>query len=164
MFFGFVTETTEITNFFRNCPMEFITLSLLSVNIFFVKALRQGRQIWEVMKRWNVNYGKKLKQWSDEAFNAGKETEAMKRLTLHRIASALHRFIASGAQLCWIHRVQQHCPQPNLDSAPPVLSLPGSGEAGLAQRLRTTRLSSGRVGLCWAVWAGLDVGLGQMSD
>ncbi len=32
---------------------------------------------------------KKLKQWSDEAFNAGKETEAMKRLTLHRIASSL---------------------------------------------------------------------------
>jgi hypothetical protein len=24
----------------------------------------------------------------------------MKRLTLHRIASSLHRFIASGAQLC----------------------------------------------------------------
>jgi hypothetical protein len=29
---------------------------------------------------------------SDEAFNAGKEIEAMKRLTLHRIASSLHRF------------------------------------------------------------------------
>ncbi len=28
--------------------------------------------------------GKKLKQWSDKAFNAGKEIEAMKRLTLHR--------------------------------------------------------------------------------
>jgi hypothetical protein len=25
-------------------------------------------------------------------FNAGKEIEAMKRLTLHRIASSLHRF------------------------------------------------------------------------
>jgi hypothetical protein len=43
----------------------------------------------EVMKRWNVNYGKKLKQWSDEAFNIGKEIKAMKRLTLHRIASSL---------------------------------------------------------------------------
>ncbi len=32
------------------------------------------------------------KNLSNEAFNAGKETEAMKRLTLHRIAS--------GAQLC----------------------------------------------------------------
>ncbi len=32
----------------------------------------------------------KFKQWSDETFNAGKETEAMKRLTLHR-------FIASSA-------------------------------------------------------------------
>jgi hypothetical protein len=69
--------------------MEFIASSLLSVNIFFVKALRQCRQIREAMKRWNVNYGNKLKQWSDEAFNAGKETEAMKRLTLHRIASSL---------------------------------------------------------------------------
>ncbi len=29
----------------------------------------------EAMKRY---YGKKLKQWSDEAFNAGKEIEAMK--------------------------------------------------------------------------------------
>ncbi len=32
------------------------------------------------MKRWNVNYGKKLKQWNDKAFNAVKEIEAMKRL------------------------------------------------------------------------------------
>ncbi len=61
-------------------------------------------------------------------FNAGKEIEAMKRLTLHRIASShrfiassLHRFIASIAQLwtvgareilerrvakCWIGRQQ----------------------------------------------------------
>jgi hypothetical protein len=31
------------------------------------------------------------KNLSDEAFNAGKEIEAMKRLTLHRIASSLHR-------------------------------------------------------------------------
>jgi uncharacterized membrane protein len=46
-------------------------------------------QFSEKLKRWNenINYGKKLKQWSNEAFNAGKETEAMKRLTLHRIAS-----------------------------------------------------------------------------
>jgi hypothetical protein len=43
------------------------------------------------MNRWNVNYGKKLKQWSDEALNAGKEIEAKKRLTLYRIASSLHR-------------------------------------------------------------------------
>jgi hypothetical protein len=28
----------------------------------------------------------------DEEFNASKESEAMKRLTLHRIASSLHRF------------------------------------------------------------------------
>jgi hypothetical protein len=36
---------------------------------------------------------------SDKAFTAGKEIEAMKRLTLHRIASLIHYFIASGAQL-----------------------------------------------------------------
>ncbi len=34
------------------------------------------------------------KNQSNEAFNAGKEIEAMKHLTLHRIASS-HRFIAS---------------------------------------------------------------------
>jgi hypothetical protein len=32
-------------------------------------------------------------------FNVGKEIEAMKRLTLHRIASSLHRFNALVAQL-----------------------------------------------------------------
>jgi hypothetical protein len=100
MFFGLATEITEITNFFWKFALEFIASSLLSVNIFFVKALRQWRQIREAMKRWNVKYDKKLKQWSDEAFNAGKKSEAMKRLTLHRIASSLHRFIASSAQLC----------------------------------------------------------------
>jgi hypothetical protein len=35
--------------------------------------------IQEAMKRWNDNYGKKLKQWSDEVFNAGQEIEVMKR-------------------------------------------------------------------------------------
>jgi hypothetical protein len=99
MFFGLATEITEITNFFWKLPFEFIASSLLSVNIFFVKALRQWRQIREAMKRWNVKYGKKFEQWSDEAFNAGNKTEAMKRLTLHRIALSLHRFIASSAQL-----------------------------------------------------------------
>jgi hypothetical protein len=33
--------------------------------------------------------GKNFQQRSDEAFNADKEIEAMKRLTLHRIASSL---------------------------------------------------------------------------
>ncbi len=46
------------------------------------------------MKQWNVNYGKKLKQWSDEAFNTGKEIEAMKRLN-----ALSHRFMASVAKL-----------------------------------------------------------------
>ncbi len=46
MFFGFATEIME-------------------KQIFL--------EILEAMKQWNVNYGKKLKQWSDEAFNAGKE-------------------------------------------------------------------------------------------
>jgi hypothetical protein len=48
--------------FFWKLPLEFIASSLLSVNIFFVKALRQWRQICEAMKRLNVKYGKKLKQ------------------------------------------------------------------------------------------------------
>jgi hypothetical protein len=78
--------------FFWKLPLEFIASSLLSVNFFFIKALRQWRQIREAMKRWNVKYGKKLKRWSVEAFNAGKKSEAMKRLMLHRIASLLHRF------------------------------------------------------------------------
>jgi hypothetical protein len=51
MFFGFVTEAMEITNFFWKLQMEFIASSLQSVNIFFVKALRKWRQIQEVMKR-----------------------------------------------------------------------------------------------------------------
>jgi hypothetical protein len=72
--------------FFGKLPMEFIASSLLCVNIFFIKALRQWRQIREAMKRWNVNFGKKLKQWSDEAFSASKE----------------NRFITSVDQLCLI--------------------------------------------------------------
>ncbi len=36
----------------------------------------------ECDERWNINFTKKWKQWSDEAFNAGKEIEAMKRLTM----------------------------------------------------------------------------------
>jgi hypothetical protein len=89
--------------FFWKLPMEFIASTLLCNDIVFVKALRQWRQIREAMKWWNVNYGKKFKQWSDEAFHAGKELkrwsvkcwqriEAMKHLTLHRIASSLHSF------------------------------------------------------------------------
>ncbi len=35
-------------------------------------------QIQDTMKQENGNYGKKLKQWNDEAFNIGKETEGMK--------------------------------------------------------------------------------------
>jgi hypothetical protein len=40
-----------------------------------------------------------LKQCSDEAFNAGKEIEAMKHLTLHHTVSSLYCFIASVGQL-----------------------------------------------------------------
>jgi hypothetical protein len=94
IFFGFAKDI----RIFWKLPMEFIA-SLLCINIFFVKALRQRRRIREVIKQWNVNFSKKLKQWSDETFNAGKEIEAMKRLTLHRIASSLHHFMASVAQL-----------------------------------------------------------------
>jgi hypothetical protein len=41
----------------------------------------------------------KIKALSDEAFNAGKEIKVMKSLTLHRIPSSLHRFIASSLLL-----------------------------------------------------------------
>ncbi len=37
-------------------PMEFIASSLLCVNIFCVKALRQWSHIREAMKRWNIDY------------------------------------------------------------------------------------------------------------
>ncbi len=95
MFFGFATESREITIFFWKLPMQFIASSLLCVNISFVKALRQWRQIREAMKRWNVHYGtskiQALKRWSVKRFIA----------SLHPfIASSLHRFIASVAQLC----------------------------------------------------------------
>ncbi len=83
MFFDFARENTEKTNSFWKLSMEFIALSLLCVNIFFVKALRQWWQNREAMKRWNVNYGKKLKQWSVEALNASSHCF---------IASSLNRF------------------------------------------------------------------------
>ncbi len=89
MFFGFATENTEKQIFFGYGQWNSLLHRFCSLIFFIIKALRQWWRIQEAMKRWNVNYGKKLKQWSDEAFNAGKEIEAMKRLTLHRIASSL---------------------------------------------------------------------------
>ncbi len=89
MFFGFAPEITEITIYFGNCQWNSWLHHFYALILFFVKALRQWRQIQEAKKRWNGNYGKNLKQWSDEAFNAGKEIEAMKHLMLHRIASSL---------------------------------------------------------------------------
>jgi hypothetical protein len=58
------------------------------------------RQIQEARKQYNNNYGKKLKQRSNEAFKMSKEIEVMKRLTLHRMASLLYCFIASVAHFC----------------------------------------------------------------
>jgi hypothetical protein len=98
MFFGFATEITEIMNFFGNRQWNSSLHHFYALIFFCIKALRQWRQIQEALKRWNFNYDKKLKQWSDEAFNAGKEIEVMKHLPLHRIAS-LHRFIASSLLL-----------------------------------------------------------------
>jgi hypothetical protein len=40
------------------------------------------------------NYGEKLKQFGDKAFNTAKEIETVKNLTLHFIASSLHLFNA----------------------------------------------------------------------
>jgi hypothetical protein len=68
MFFSFATE---ITNFLRNCRCNSSSLlhRFSALIFFFCKALRQRWQIREAMKWWNVNYDKKLKQWSNEAFN-----------------------------------------------------------------------------------------------
>jgi hypothetical protein len=90
MFFSFATASTKITNFRGNCQWNSSLHRFYALIFFFVEAFRQWWQIREAMKRWNVDYGKKLKQWSDEAFNAGIEIEAKKHLTLHRIASSLH--------------------------------------------------------------------------
>ncbi len=92
--------STKNNDFWENCPWDSSLHRFYSFIFFFVKALRQWWQIRAAMKRWNCYYGKKLKQWSDEAFNADKEIEAIKRLMLHHIVSSLHCFIASIAQLC----------------------------------------------------------------
>jgi hypothetical protein len=39
-------------------PMKIVASSFLCINIFFVKELRQWRQIREAMKQSTVNYGK----------------------------------------------------------------------------------------------------------
>jgi hypothetical protein len=88
----------KITNSWGNCHWDSLLHRFYALIFLFIKALRQWWQIREAMKRWNRYCGKKLKQWSNEAFNAGKEIG--QRLTLHRIASSLHRFITSSAQLC----------------------------------------------------------------
>jgi hypothetical protein len=58
--------------------------------------LRQWKQIREAIKATKRYLRQKI---SDEVFSAGKEIEAMKRLTLHRMVSLLYRFIASVAQI-----------------------------------------------------------------
>jgi hypothetical protein len=47
----FVAFATEIYDLVLKLPMQIIASSLLCVNIFVVKALRQWRQIREAMKR-----------------------------------------------------------------------------------------------------------------
>ncbi len=51
----------------------------------------------EAMKIENISYGKNLKQWSNKAFNAGKETEAMK----HFIPHSKPIFLKSLSPDCW---------------------------------------------------------------
>ncbi len=75
--------------FVGNCQGNSSLHRFHALIFIFVEVLRKWRQILEAIRQWNVNYGKKLKQWSDEAFNAGKEIEAMKGLTLYGIASSL---------------------------------------------------------------------------
>jgi hypothetical protein len=55
-----------------------------------------------------------------KSFYAGKDIEAMKRLTLHRIASLLYRFIASIAQL-WV-RAYRTLIWLNIDNLIPTIS------------------------------------------
>jgi hypothetical protein len=52
------------------------------------------------VKPKNINYGKKLKQCIDEAFNSGKETAAMKCLMLliHSFIASPHRFNPFGTR------------------------------------------------------------------
>ncbi len=107
MFFSFATTSTNIMNSWGNCQWNSSLHRFYALIFFFLKALRQWWQIREAMKRWNVDYGKKLKQWSDDAFNAGIEIEAMERLTLHRIASSLHRFCCP-ALILTIHSTYLH--------------------------------------------------------
>ena len=88
-FLPLLLKLRKITNSWGNCHWDSLLHRFYALIFLFVKALRQWWQIREAMKRWNRYCGKKLKQWSDEAFNTGKEIEAMKRLTLHHIASSL---------------------------------------------------------------------------
>jgi hypothetical protein len=73
---------------FQKLPMQIITSSLLCINIFFclcVKAIEANLGSDEAIK---CKLKQKIKQWSDKAFYAGKEIEAMKRLTLHCIIAS----------------------------------------------------------------------------
>jgi hypothetical protein len=99
-FSALLRKLRKIMNFLGNCHRDSSLHCFYSLIFFFVNALRQWWQIWEAMKWWNCYYGKKLKQWSNEAFNTGKEIEAMKRLTLHPIASSLHRFYCPALLMC----------------------------------------------------------------
>ncbi len=103
-FFTLLRKIRRKKNFFWNCQWDSLLHRFCALILFVVKVLRQWWRIREAIKWWNVNYGKKLKQWSDEAFNAGKEIEAMKHLTLHRIASSLHHFCCPALQIMRNHR------------------------------------------------------------
>jgi hypothetical protein len=67
--------------------------SLPCLNIVYVKAFSQERQIREAITRSKVNYGN-----SDEKYTSGKEIEALSTSSLPSIAS-LHRIIASSLHL-----------------------------------------------------------------
>ncbi len=89
MFLPLLLKQRKIKNFWGNCHWDSLLHHFYALIFLFVKALRQWWRIREAIKRWNRYCGTKLKQWSNEVFNAGKEIEAMKRLTLHRIASSV---------------------------------------------------------------------------
>ncbi len=56
------------------------------------------------MKQQNIKYGKKLKQWSDEAWLLAKK---LKWRSIYHFTASLYRFITLSGQLWWDKRFQE---------------------------------------------------------
>jgi hypothetical protein len=77
--------------------MQIVASLFLAVNIFFVKALMQWRQIREATKWYNVDFRKQIKQWSDEALKRWQ-----RYWSDEAVNASSYRFIASVAQFSGI--------------------------------------------------------------